>query len=84
MSKKIKVTTMTQEESDRSRMSDEEYDAFVEHECKVMDLANGAEIRAWRKRMGWTQKQLANELDIAQPHLSRWERGVWSPPGCIL
>lgn len=77
---KRKIKVLSQKESDATRMSDEEYEKYVDEMSAQIDAANAAEIRSWRKRHGWTQKQLANELDISQPHLSNWERGVWSPP----
>lgn len=39
-------------------------------------LLTPVEIRAHRTRLGLTQKQLAQDLDIAEETLSRWERGA--------
>lgn len=36
------------------------------------------DIRALRKKYGWSQEQLAAHLGISQPALSRWE--VDGPP----
>ena len=61
-------------------MTDKQYEKYVDEMSAQIDAANAAEIRERRKRLGWTQAELARELDISQPHLSNWERGVWSPP----
>lgn len=31
---------------------------------------------AWRKKMGWTQTQLAEKLGVTQPYVSSMERAV--------
>lgn len=31
---------------------------------------------AWRKKMGWTQTQLAERLGVSQPYVSAMERAV--------
>lgn len=31
---------------------------------------------AWRKKMGWTQTQLAEKLGVTQPYVSAMERAV--------
>lgn len=33
-----------------------------------------------RKRKGWTQLRLADELGVTQPKISAWERGVADLP----
>jgi len=35
---------------------------------------NGAEIREWRKRKGWTQEQLAMALGVARQTVIVWEQ----------
>jgi len=35
----------------------------------------GAELKEWRTRMGWTQKQAAEQLDISKAWLEQMERG---------
>jgi len=35
---------------------------------------NGKELRGVRKRLGWTQKQLAKEAAVTSNTVARWER----------
>lgn len=35
----------------------------------------GPELRAARKRLGWSQKRLAGALGVPKNTLARWERG---------
>ena len=35
----------------------------------------GAQLRAWRKRLGWSQPQLADALRVHPQTVSDWERG---------
>jgi transcriptional regulator with XRE-family HTH domain len=39
----------------------------------------GARIRRTREAKGWTQRQLAYEVDIAEAQISRWENGRAMP-----
>ncbi|MBP0598882.1 helix-turn-helix transcriptional regulator [Herbaspirillum sp. LeCh32-8] len=39
----------------------------------------GLNIRRERLKLGWTQLQLANHLDIEMETISRYERGLLSP-----
>ena len=34
----------------------------------------GKDIREWRERMEWTQLALANELEVTEMTVYRWER----------
>ena len=43
------------------------------------DLGLGTAIRQARERRGWTQAELARELQVSQQTLSRWEAGRSSP-----
>lgn len=36
---------------------------------------NAPELVAWRRRMGWTQRQLAEALGYSERHVIRWEMG---------
>lgn len=38
------------------------------------------ELKAWRKRNGYSQSQLAKALSVATMTVSRWERGVREIP----
>ncbi|MDD2627110.1 MAG: helix-turn-helix transcriptional regulator [Candidatus Methanomethylophilus sp.] len=38
------------------------------------------EIRAARKRLGLTQKELSEKLDIPKRTIENWEGGVRTPP----
>jgi len=40
----------------------------------------GEEIRALRRRVGWTQPEFAEQLATHPDTLSAWERGVYEPP----
>jgi transcriptional regulator with XRE-family HTH domain len=44
----------------------------------------GDQIRAARKRKGWTQDQLAQAAEISQPMLSMVESGTAQPSGATL
>ena len=46
-----------------------------------MDLARilGANVRAARKRRGWSQEALANEIEMKRSYVSDLERGVRNP-----
>ena len=39
----------------------------------------GKSILEHRKMMGWTQEELAEELDVSATAVSKWERGVSIP-----
>jgi transcriptional regulator with XRE-family HTH domain len=39
----------------------------------------GARIRRARKAKGWTQRRLAQQIDIAEAQVSRWENGRAMP-----
>ena len=43
-------------------------------------LAFGARLKELRKQKGWTQKELANQLDISFSHLNKYESGMHIPP----
>ncbi|GBQ79533.1 hypothetical protein AA13595_0051 [Gluconacetobacter johannae DSM 13595] len=43
----------------------------------------GEAIAAIRKRMGWTQQQLADALRVSQSTITDWERGKTRPSGRI-
>ncbi|MBI4332303.1 MAG: helix-turn-helix transcriptional regulator [Chloroflexi bacterium] len=38
-------------------------------------------IRALRRRMGWTQREMAAELGTRQQTISEWELGLYAPRG---
>ena len=40
---------------------------------------DGSAIRQLRRRLGITQRQLADRLNVDQGTISRWERGVEGP-----
>lgn len=42
--------------------------------------AFGARLKELRKQKGWTQKELANQLDIRFSHLNKYESGMHIPP----
>lgn len=42
----------------------------------VTDRLQGAELREWYERRGWTQTEAAERLGVAQPRLSEMVRGV--------
>ena len=37
------------------------------------------EIKALRDRLGWTQRQLADHLNVTVTAVSHWEQGVRTP-----
>ena len=41
-------------------------------------------IQALRKRLGWTQKRLAEELGACWQTVNRWENGHFQPKGMSL
>ncbi len=42
--------------------------------------AFGKRLKELRKQKGWTQKELANQLDIRYSHLNKYENGMHAPP----
>ncbi|MCP5210681.1 MAG: helix-turn-helix transcriptional regulator [Hahellaceae bacterium] len=42
--------------------------------------AFGMRLKDLRKQKGWTQKELANKLDIRYSHLNKYESGMHAPP----
>lgn len=42
--------------------------------------AFGKRLKELRKQKGWTQKELANQLDIRYSHLNKYENGMHVPP----
>lgn len=42
--------------------------------------AFGKRLKELRKQKGWTQKELANRLDIRYSHLNKYENGMHAPP----
>jgi len=42
--------------------------------------AFGIRLKDLRKQKGWTQKELANKLDIRYSHLNKYESGMHAPP----
>lgn len=36
-------------------------------------------IAAARREKGWTQRELADAIGVAQQHIQRWEAGVYKP-----
>ncbi|MBO0466650.1 helix-turn-helix transcriptional regulator [Enterococcus plantarum] len=36
-------------------------------------------IKEYRKKLGWTQKQLANKIHTSQQAIARWEKGITEP-----
>jgi len=42
--------------------------------------AFGKRLKELRKQKGWTQKELANKLDIRYSHLNKYESGMHAPP----
>ena len=44
----------------------------------------GKSILEQRKKRGWTQEKLAEELDVSATAISKWERGVSTPELAIV
>ena len=42
--------------------------------------AFGIRLKELRKQKGWTQKQVANMLDVRYSHLNKYESGMHIPP----
>jgi len=51
--------------------------------ARHMGLLTGEDIKAMRKRLGLTQKQLTALLDCGAKSLSRWENGRGYPTGIV-
>lgn len=44
-----------------------------------------SDLRAYRKRLGVTQAQLADRLGVHRVSIGKWETGVWPlPPSIVL
>lgn len=56
----------------REHLKNSDYQTF---EPKMV----GMRIRVFRETRGWTQKDLAEYLDISREQVSKWERGNHSP-----
>ncbi len=39
----------------------------------------GGNIRYYRKKMGWTQQELARRINVSRPVLTKWENGKSTP-----
>ncbi len=57
----------------------------MNHELVIMQDKNlrkafGKRLKELRKQKGWTQKELANKLDIRFSHLNKYENGMHAPP----
>jgi transcriptional regulator with XRE-family HTH domain len=44
---------------------------------------NGPELRQWRKLLGYTQEQAANEFGVTRPTIQNWEYEVTSVPAAV-
>ncbi len=42
----------------------------------MMSRMTSDTLQALRRRLGWTQRRLANELGVTTTAVSRWEQGV--------
>lgn len=42
--------------------------------------AFGKRLKELRKQKSWTQKELANQIDIRYSHLNKYENGMHAPP----
>lgn len=38
-------------------------------------------VKPLREQFGWTQRDLAEYLDVSQPLIARWESGTLTPSG---
>ena len=45
---------------------------------------NAETVRALRKHMGLTQKQLAEQINARQQTISEWETGMYKPRGTTI
>jgi ribosome-binding protein aMBF1 (putative translation factor) len=45
----------------------------------VTDIDVASWITEHRKKKGWTEKELAKQLDISQPLVSQWEKSRTRP-----
>ena len=58
-------------------LAKEEQDGYNKDEVSTVDTEKlGRIIAAERKKMGWTQAQLADKLAVSDKAVSKWERGV--------
>ena len=44
---------------------------------------NGPELRQWRKLLGYTQEQAANEFGVTRPTIQNWEYEITSVPVAV-
>jgi DNA-binding transcriptional regulator YiaG len=42
-------------------------------------MTTGADVRAWRQRLGLTQAQAAEALGVSDRAIRAWERGDYEP-----
>ncbi len=45
---------------------------------------SGTEILEFRKQLGMSQVELAEELGVSQPAVAQWEAGVTTPRGSVV
>ena len=43
-------------------------------------LLNGAELKRWRKKIGFTQEEAAHEFGVSRPTVQNWEYEITSVP----
>jgi len=60
-----------------SKKSQHQIDPHLVEQTKDMSL--NAAIRFARRRRGWTQKELAQDVGVSQVTISAYERGRWRP-----
>ena len=44
---------------------------------------NGIELKKWRKLLGYTQEQAANEFGVTRPTIQNWEYGITPVPAAV-
>jgi transcriptional regulator with XRE-family HTH domain len=48
-----------------------------------MDAMNGVELKKWRKLLGYTQEQAANQFGVTRPTIQNWEYEITPVPVAV-
>jgi transcriptional regulator with XRE-family HTH domain len=56
---------------------------MVDVPAEVEKNVDGSALRAYRKRIGMTQEQMAERLEVTKATVNKWENGKQPLPGTV-